>query len=164
MGKNIVSCLHPKEATLAGVEQVAVVCSSCHYSGILSERDAALDYALVYGTYLNEAREELRMWVRAEQLFARFPASGHWLKVMRTRPDRPYWPHFREDPELESALLAEPDLYAFLRNNAAYLPGRMRHTKELIQKWEAELDFKLLKCPVCDNATLTLEPELFGSL
>lgn len=156
--------LYLKEERLGHVKQVAVVCTSCHYSETLTEHNGALDYALVYGSYLNEVREELRMWERGDRLFARFPESGHWLKVIRMRKERPFWPHFKDDPELENALLAEPELYAFLRNCIAHLPGRMETCRKLIQKWEGELDFRLLKCPSCANPTLILEPGLFESL
>jgi hypothetical protein len=156
--------LYLKEDRLREVALVPVVCSSCHSAETLTGHDDALDYALVYGSYLSELREELRMWERGAQLFARFPESGHWLKVIRMRKERPFWPYFKDDAELENALLAEPDLYLFLRNQIAYLPGRMEFCKERIRKWEGELDFRLLKCTSCGKASLTLEPEFFESL
>lgn len=137
--------LSVKEDTLGTVEQVPVVCPTCRYSGTLPDHDKALNYALVYNTYLHEVRDELRMLVRVEQLFASFPNSGHYLKVLKTRLDRPAWPHFRDDPDFEKALEAEPDLSEFLKNKCArYVPGRLRKVKELVQKWENELDFTLL--------------------
>ncbi len=83
---------------------------------------------------------------------------------MRTRPERPYWPYFRDDPEFENALVAEPDLYTFLREHASYLPARMQFTKERIQKWEEELDFAVLKCPACGTASVIVEGEFFEGL
>lgn len=157
--------------SLRKVKAAPVICPSCNHSLTLTQRDKELDQALVASTCLDRTQRELSLLERLERLFARFPASRHYLKIRtltNVAPewsiDGPQWKNTSDDPEFEAALRSEPDLYEFLLNTWFLLPARLPALRQDVKDMQRMVDKRPVLCSVCNNGRVLLEPEFFKTL
>ena len=161
--------VHEPFFSLLEAEVVPVVCPGCGYHENLRHPRKDLCQALYARTFLDEAREEVEMLERVERLFSRFPEAQGFINVSVDQILSGQWPLVKtaDDPALQEALDADPELTRFLQGSSFSLPARLRFLREQVQHMEEECargKVAQKRCPACHNNHLRVEHTFYNRL